>query len=95
MTKAICAETREVLREFCASHPHVTHLIESIGAWDFEICVETENQNQVTAIVEQLYGLCGMRIGWVKVLMEVQDFKCSTYPFTDADSPFGQGEAQG
>jgi len=80
MKKGICNSTRERLYEFCKSHRQVTFLIESIGAWDFEIGVEASDASTVTAVVEELYGLCGMRIAWVKVLMEDKSYKCSYFP---------------
>lgn len=82
MKKGICSSTRARLHEFCAKHPLVTYLIESIGAWDFEIIIETFDPRNVTSLVEELYGTCGMRIASVRTLSEVRSHKCTLYPFS-------------
>ncbi|MCB0336382.1 MAG: Lrp/AsnC family transcriptional regulator, partial [Bdellovibrionales bacterium] len=79
MKKGICLNTKEKLAQFCAQHPHITFLVDAIGAWDFEIGVEASGTRTVNQIVEELYGICGMRIAWIKVLMEDKNYKCSFY----------------
>lgn len=64
----------------CRAHPSVTYLIETLGSWDFELCVETMDPRIVSKIIEELYGATDRRIGSSQVLMELEDFTCRHYP---------------
>ncbi len=80
LKKGICATTSDKLQEFCVSHPFATFLVESVGAWDFEIGIETKTPQQVSEFIEALYSVCGLRIASIKVLQESDSHKCCMYP---------------
>ena len=84
MQKGVCASTRERLIRFCKSHPLVTGLVCSLGAWDYEIVAETSNSQEVIALIEQLNGTCGVRIAWSKVLRQVNNHKCARLPTAES-----------
>lgn len=79
--KAICSSTRDRLFQFCEQHPQVVYLIEALGAWDYEIGIEVNDSEEVTKFIEELHGICSMRIAWLKALMEGKSYKCSRFPF--------------
>lgn len=82
--RGLCPHVRGEVLKFCTNHPNVTYLIESLGAWDFEIGVETWNAGDAPNVVEALYGVQDLRISWVRVLTEIEDLKCSGYPLLPA-----------
>jgi DNA-binding Lrp family transcriptional regulator len=79
-TKGFSAEFREALERYCLSSPYITLLIHSIGAWDFEVVVDSENPAQLSEILDQLYDRFGASINWIKVLPLLEHTKVRDYP---------------
>ena len=57
----------------CASHPLVTYFVESLGASDFEIGIETPDARLVSSVIEELDAQTGGHIGSTQVFMKLED----------------------
>ena len=67
--------------EFCQCEPHVTVFLESFGAWDFEIGLETPSREAVDALTAALSHRFGKLISVVSVLKREERIKVACYPF--------------
>jgi DNA-binding Lrp family transcriptional regulator len=45
----------ESIRDYAENCPHAYHFVETFGEWDYEINIEVQNPELVTAIIEDLY----------------------------------------
>lgn len=68
------------LRSFCESHPNVTWLITTAGAWDFEIGVEVENQERLQEIIDAIKDQ-NQSIMDIDFLTIFNNLKYNQYPF--------------
>jgi DNA-binding Lrp family transcriptional regulator len=82
--RGVTRQLRRAIQEFCQRHLRVTFLIETLGAWDFEVGVETEKALKVMQIVRELYDLCGLHLMSVKVLTELEELESRYFPFTES-----------
>ncbi len=68
------------LMEFCEKHPHVIWTINTLGAWDYEIGVEVENQEKLQEVISQLRENLP-RLMKIDFLAIFDTLKYSLYPF--------------
>ncbi len=73
-------DLRRRLQQFCAQHPHVVFLIESLGPYNFEIGVEVSSPREIPVLSQELQAVCGKALYTVQTYMEVEDLKWSFYP---------------
>ncbi|MBN8548516.1 MAG: Lrp/AsnC family transcriptional regulator [Deltaproteobacteria bacterium] len=78
--KGISGELSTGLARYAEAHPHVTYLIECLGTWDYEIGVEVQRAEDVTAIIQDLYEQFGANINTIKLLSKFRDVKFRWYP---------------
>lgn len=68
------------LAQFTLQHPRVTYLLETLGAWDFEIGVECENTSDVMTIIASLYEFFPDEISIIRSLTELDSYKFNMFP---------------
>jgi DNA-binding Lrp family transcriptional regulator len=68
------------LSQFTLEHPSVTYLLETLGAWDFEIGVECESTSDVMGIIASLYECFPDQISIVRSLTELDVYKFNMFP---------------
>jgi DNA-binding Lrp family transcriptional regulator len=50
-------DTRKIMEEYCQTNPHSTYCIETIGSWQCEICLETDDHRVLQRSVAELRKL--------------------------------------
>jgi DNA-binding Lrp family transcriptional regulator len=83
--RGVSAKLRERLYSYSAAHPHVTYYIECLGSWDYELGVEVEKAEQMTAVAEQIYQNFGAELAALKILPLFQHYKIENFPFKPED----------
>ena len=78
--KGLNPELAAALMKYATTHPNVTYLIECLGSWDFELGVEVERTEEVTAIIQEIYEQFGAVINTVKLLTKFKEIKYRWYP---------------
>lgn len=79
--KSMRQRLKNRINSFCSVHPHVRFLVENLGGWDYEICVEVSDPKTVTGIVREINEEFGSSLNTVKVLPIFDYLKVSNYPF--------------
>ena len=75
------ADFAKELYKYASEHPQILHMIECIGAWDYELGIEVQYSEQVTELIQSLYQRFGQKINEVKMLQIFKHLKYSAYPF--------------
>ncbi len=82
-TRGMSALFREGINNFCAIHPEVVVMIESIGSWDFELVIDGFSAEQAMRVSESLLDIFGGGIQWIKMVPIFGYHKVSEYPFKE------------
>jgi DNA-binding Lrp family transcriptional regulator len=81
VTRGISSMFREKALSFCAKHPQIVLMIESIGSWDFEFVIDAFSAEEAMKTSEQLLDFFGRDIQWLKVIPIFSYPKVQEYPF--------------
>lgn len=81
-TRGISTRFRGAIASFCAEHPEVVVMIESIGSWDFELVIDGFSAEQAMRVSEALLDLFGGAIQWIKMVPIFGYPKVSEYPLS-------------
>jgi DNA-binding Lrp family transcriptional regulator len=81
-TRGISSRLRGEIANFCASHPEVVVMIESIGSWDFELVIDGFSAEQAMRVSESLLDLFGGAIQWIKMVPIFGYPKVCEYPMS-------------
>ena len=92
-TKGISAAFRQKAFAFCAQHPEIVLMIESVGSWDFEFSIDAFSAEDAMRTSEQLLDHFGRDIHWLKMIPLFSYPKVHKYPFLSAGRS-GQGRGQ-
>jgi DNA-binding Lrp family transcriptional regulator len=68
------------IAQFTLEHSRITYLLETLGAWDFEICVECESTSEVMEIIALLYEAFPQEISTIRSLTELDVYKFNMFP---------------
>lgn len=71
----------EKLRKYAQMHPIVSHYIECLGTWDFELNVEAESTQELINLIEDLQERFGTDISDFSVMNILDVLKVKRYPF--------------
>ncbi len=82
----ISSRDRAVLFDFALKNSVVQGFIESFGAWDYELLVETKTAEELRSFLENLMDSSGVNIQKVTVLSELDDLKFSPWPIISGKS---------
>jgi DNA-binding Lrp family transcriptional regulator len=78
--KGLASSVNDRIFRLAKRHPLVVNFIWVVGAWDFELNVETRDPRDVSVLIEELHDASSRKIAEVRVLMELDDFTCRHYP---------------
>ena len=92
-TKGISAAFREKALAFCAQHPEIVLMIESVGSWDFEFSIDAFSAEDAMKTSEQLLDHFGRDIHWLKMIPLFSYPKVLEYPFSSSGQ-LGQGRGR-
>ena len=68
------------LERFARKHLNITYLLETLGAWDFEIGVECGHPGDITALIALLHENFPHHIAAIRSLTELNTYKFSMFP---------------
>lgn len=68
------------LRQWAIDHPLVSHYVEALGAWDYEINVETLTARELATVIQNLHAHFGSAIDEITSLTVVQVHRFSRFP---------------
>ena len=71
------------LEAYCESSSHITFLVETLGAWDFEIGVESIESTAVTRTFDELQDLIGWSVERLQPLEIVKELRQDPYPLLE------------
>jgi DNA-binding Lrp family transcriptional regulator len=71
------------IAQFTLEHSRITYLLETLGAWDFEIGVECESTGDVMEIIALLYEAFPQEISTIRSLTELDSYKFEMFPSND------------
>ncbi|MBX7145520.1 MAG: Lrp/AsnC family transcriptional regulator [Oligoflexia bacterium] len=77
---SLSASSRRSITEFAHTQPAVVMLVESLGAWDYELLIEVQSQAELRTFMESLMDSIGVSFQRVTVLAELEDLKFSAWP---------------
>lgn len=77
--KGINHELSAAMVKYSEQHRNVVYFIECLGTWDYEIGVEVERAEDITAIIQDIYERFGSSIISVKLLSKFRDHKIRYY----------------
>lgn len=75
------SETIKKLVKHCEKHQRIHYCLVALGAWDFEIGVECDQNRRVSDIVSELFELYGDSLRNIKVIGELEPKKFSLFPW--------------
>ncbi len=81
VSKGFGSVLEKKFRTYCLKNPYIRFLVENFGEWDYELGIETDNPQNVTATMQELAEIFGAEIHGMKVLPVFRYLKVSNYPF--------------
>lgn len=85
--KRVDEALRIKLKKWSQAKREVLTLVSTLGAWDFELRVETFDGQAANDIAAELNGAFGKHLSRVEVVSEFRYLKLETYPFGGERSP--------
>jgi DNA-binding Lrp family transcriptional regulator len=79
-TKGIDPDLSRRMFAFCSRHRDVVYLFECFGAWAFEIGVEVQKAEEVSAIMQEIYEEFGVSVTNIKLLTKFKYPKVRWFP---------------
>lgn len=80
-TKNLDSKTEENLRKYLENHKKATAFLKLIGSWDLEIELETEDENELYSILNEIRKNFSEIIRDFDILRITQTFKYNYFPF--------------
>lgn len=74
-------KTRNLVLQFTAGHPSVIYAVETLGGWDFELGIFTENARDIVQLSQEISELLGPDLSAIKTLPVFGYPKIRNYPF--------------
>jgi Lrp/AsnC family leucine-responsive transcriptional regulator len=81
-TNAASSSARVIIEKFAAQNVNVTHVIECIGSWDYEIGLEVDRGADLIALTSALYEQLDGLYSSVEVIPELTCHKFVNWPFS-------------
>jgi DNA-binding Lrp family transcriptional regulator len=80
-----CSSTvRQEIYQFAYKHPHCTSYRDGLGAWDYEISAECEEQRQILTLKDELWRQFGKYLATLEVIPRLSMLLFSSYPLKGA-----------
>ena len=76
-------EVREKFYLFALRHPLVTNLVQTMGAWDFEMTVEASSNSELLGLRKFLYDAFESDLAQVRILTVLEEAACANAFFED------------
>jgi len=80
-TKNFDEKEEKRLKDYCSSHKNIPQILKLIGSWDIEIEFETENENQLYEILNEMRKEFSGIIRDFDILRITKTFKYNYFPF--------------
>lgn len=77
----IPSELRKKLLNYAVTSPHISFLVEAIGAWDFNFGVNVFDSRDIVSVLDNLQEAFGKEIQEITTLSYHRALKVSRYPF--------------
>ena len=78
--KGIAPDVRDSMYRFAKEHTNITHFVESLGSWDFELGVYVQEGDNVVDVIREINAKYDTTINSIKVLSGFGDLKVTSYP---------------
>jgi DNA-binding Lrp family transcriptional regulator len=80
-TRGVSSNLRSRFRNFCLHHPNIVVLVETIGAWDFEVSVEVIQSSDVVQVQSDIEKEFADEITDVDIVPLFEEHKVVCFPF--------------
>ncbi len=79
-TRGHSSDLTERLAAFARANPNINHVLECLGAWDYELGLEVFRSEDLKLVIQKLYAELGDVIATIKSFELLGHLKFSSYP---------------